>query len=62
MYAVEETFHYYITHLFQNFSTRIEINFYVSQKTVAELIVHAVCFYLHLVTSLRQGVKVKKPY
>jgi len=54
MNAVAETFNCLITHLFENFSNRIIINFYVSQKAVAELILHAISFYLHIVASLRQ--------
>jgi hypothetical protein len=47
MHAVAETFNCLITHLFHNFSNRIIINFYVSQKAVAELILHAMCFCLY---------------
>jgi len=60
MDAVAEMFNCLITHLFQNFPNRIIINFYVSQKAVAELILHAISFYPHIVASLRQCVKSAK--
>jgi len=52
--SVAKTFNCLITHLLQNISNRIIINFYVSQKAVEELILHAICCYLHIVASLRQ--------
>lgn len=55
MYAVAEIFNYVITHFISKFlSNRSKIYFDVSQKAVAELILLAIYFYLHTVTSLRQ--------